>query len=298
MPEGEAAKDWNELHELLAGLAERQRLPRHADRRAWRGERRRPRRARRLAVQARLPGRPSAHHPARPGRQRDRRQDRDRRLRREESGRHLPPARAGRRRSRLPRHARRAAVALRLCRDRQIWADRRSRLLRLVRSQWARRPRRRTATFASRRSARAIRAKARIVAGDVDDRIGQRALLNLGHSFAHAIEAEAGLGIDPSRRGGGARHGARLPLLVGARPLPRRRHRAGRRPSRRCRTAGAAGRRRDWRAAAQKLVELDAPRQEERRRQGRAGPGSRDRPGLPRPAVDERRLAAFLDRAA
>jgi 3-dehydroquinate synthase len=40
----------------------------------------------------------------------------------------------------------------------------------------------------------AIRAKARIVAGDVSDRSGQRALLNLGHSFAHAIEAEAGLG--------------------------------------------------------------------------------------------------------
>ena len=40
----------------------------------------------------------------------------------------------------------------------------------------------------------AIRAKARIVAGDVTDRSGQRALLNLGHSFAHAVEAEAGLG--------------------------------------------------------------------------------------------------------
>ncbi len=40
----------------------------------------------------------------------------------------------------------------------------------------------------------AIRAKARIVVGDVEDRSGKRALLNLGHSFAHAIEAEAGLG--------------------------------------------------------------------------------------------------------
>lgn len=39
-----------------------------------------------------------------------------------------------------------------------------------------------------------ISAKARIVSGDVDDRSGKRALLNLGHSFAHAIEAEAGLG--------------------------------------------------------------------------------------------------------
>ena len=39
-----------------------------------------------------------------------------------------------------------------------------------------------------------IHAKARIVAGDLEDRSGKRALLNLGHSFAHAIEAEAGLG--------------------------------------------------------------------------------------------------------
>jgi 3-dehydroquinate synthase len=39
-----------------------------------------------------------------------------------------------------------------------------------------------------------IQAKARIVASDVEDRSGRRALLNLGHSFAHAIEAEAGLG--------------------------------------------------------------------------------------------------------
>ena len=40
----------------------------------------------------------------------------------------------------------------------------------------------------------AVRAKARIVAGDVEDRSGKRALLNLGHSFGHAIEAEAGIG--------------------------------------------------------------------------------------------------------
>ncbi len=40
----------------------------------------------------------------------------------------------------------------------------------------------------------ALSAKARLIAGDVEDRTGQRALLNLGHSFAHAIESEAGLG--------------------------------------------------------------------------------------------------------
>jgi 3-dehydroquinate synthase len=40
----------------------------------------------------------------------------------------------------------------------------------------------------------AIGTKARIIAGDIEDRTGKRALLNLGHSFGHALEAEAGLG--------------------------------------------------------------------------------------------------------
>nr|WP_294849884.1 3-dehydroquinate synthase family protein [uncultured Sphingomonas sp.] len=40
----------------------------------------------------------------------------------------------------------------------------------------------------------ALRAKARIVGDDVEDKSGKRALLNLGHSFGHAIESEAGLG--------------------------------------------------------------------------------------------------------
>ena len=39
-----------------------------------------------------------------------------------------------------------------------------------------------------------VQSKARIVATDIEDRSGRRALLNLGHSFGHAIEAEAGLG--------------------------------------------------------------------------------------------------------
>jgi 3-dehydroquinate synthase len=42
--------------------------------------------------------------------------------------------------------------------------------------------------------ASAVKAKARIIAGDIEDRTGKRALLNLGHSFGHAIESEAGLG--------------------------------------------------------------------------------------------------------
>ena len=40
----------------------------------------------------------------------------------------------------------------------------------------------------------AVSAKARIVEADTEDRTGLRALLNLGHTFAHAIESAAGLG--------------------------------------------------------------------------------------------------------
>jgi 3-dehydroquinate synthase len=39
-----------------------------------------------------------------------------------------------------------------------------------------------------------VAAKARAVEADVTDRTGVRALLNLGHTFAHAIESAAGLG--------------------------------------------------------------------------------------------------------
>lgn len=42
--------------------------------------------------------------------------------------------------------------------------------------------------------AHCVKAKARVVAADSDDRSGARALLNLGHSFAHAIESAAGIG--------------------------------------------------------------------------------------------------------
>ncbi|HVQ09718.1 MAG TPA: 3-dehydroquinate synthase family protein [Allosphingosinicella sp.] len=38
-----------------------------------------------------------------------------------------------------------------------------------------------------------VRAKAGYVSGDEEDRTGRRALLNFGHSFGHAIEAETGM---------------------------------------------------------------------------------------------------------
>lgn len=42
---------------------------------------------------------------------------------------------------------------------------------------------------------RCVAAKARFVAADVEDRTGVRARLNLGHTFGHAIESAAGLGV-------------------------------------------------------------------------------------------------------
>ncbi len=58
--------------------------------------------------------------------------------------------------------------------------------------------------------ASAIAAKAAIVARDPHERTGERALLNLGHTFGHALEAEAG--YDPER----LRHGEAVAAGIGA----------------------------------------------------------------------------------
>ncbi|MCM8556370.1 3-dehydroquinate synthase [Sphingomicrobium sediminis] len=50
------------------------------------------------------------------------------------------------------------------------------------------------ADAAARAIATAVEAKASYVRGDLEDRTGRRALLNLGHTFGHAIESIAGLG--------------------------------------------------------------------------------------------------------
>ena len=57
------------------------------------------------------------------------------------------------------------------------------------------------------------RMKAEIVAGDERETGDSRALLNFGHTFGHALEAETGFGDRAAaRRGGGARHGAGVRL--------------------------------------------------------------------------------------
>jgi 3-dehydroquinate synthase len=43
--------------------------------------------------------------------------------------------------------------------------------------------------------ARTVEYKGRIVEEDPEERTGKRALLNLGHTFGHALEAAAGLGV-------------------------------------------------------------------------------------------------------
>ena len=49
--------------------------------------------------------------------------------------------------------------------------------------------------------------KAEVVAAD-ERESGLRALLNLGHTYGHAIEAEMGYGVRlAARRSGGCRHG-------------------------------------------------------------------------------------------
>ena len=66
--------------------------------------------------------------------------------------------------------------------------------------------------------AHSVAAKARIVAEDERETTGARALLNLGHTFGHALEAETGYSRPPAaRRGGGARHGAGGALFGAAR---------------------------------------------------------------------------------
>ena len=82
------------------------------------------------------------------------------------------------------------------------------------------------------------RAKAAIVADDEKEEKGTRALLNLGHTFGHALEAYAGYSRPPAAwRGDRHRHATRLQLLGRARAVPGRRCCARRAPLHRRRPA-------------------------------------------------------------
>jgi 3-dehydroquinate synthase len=60
--------------------------------------------------------------------------------------------------------------------------------------------------------ARALRAKARVVESDPEERSGARALLNFGHTLGHALEAEAGYGA--LLHGDAVAHGLRFALRL------------------------------------------------------------------------------------
>ncbi len=127
------------------------------------------------------------------------------------------------------------------------------------------------------------RAKAEIVAEDEREE-GRRALLNLGHTFGHALEAATGFGSDLLHGEAvaiGMDHGVRAVGAAG--PLPRRRPGSRAPPLRR---GGAAHRRRGAGQPQARPGGADRPhaaRQEGARRRGDLHPGARHRPGLHRP---------------
>ena len=88
----------------------------------------------------------------------------------------------------------------------QVRPDRRPGLLRLARSDMPRLLAR-DAEALAHAIRRSCEIKAEIVARDEREQ-GERALLNLGHTFGHAIESATGYGDLAARRGGRRRHGA------------------------------------------------------------------------------------------
>ena len=111
---------------------------------------------------------------------------------RQEPGRAVPPAAAGARRHRDARDPRSAAAARRLRRGGQVRPARRSDFF-----AWLERNGAAVCAGEPEACRRAVRtscaAKAAIVAED-EREAGRRALLNLGHTFGHALEAETGFG--------------------------------------------------------------------------------------------------------
>ena len=183
----------------------------------------------------------------RAGRQRGRRQDRDRRVRGEERHRQLPPAGAGAGRPGVARHARPAPIALGLCRDRQIWPDRRSGLLRLVPRQWRGAAGRRPALRQTRLPPRYARRRAMIAATSRTARASAPCSISATPLPMPSKQRRAR--PSASRRGGGGRHGPRAAFLARRSATAPPRRRAPRRPPRRRRATDAAGRGRRRRAA-------------------------------------------------
>ena len=138
---GEATKGWAGARAGGRVADRREGRPRRPRRRLRRRRRRRPRGLRRGGAAPRRRLRADPDDAARPGRQLGRRQDRDQLAPGQEPGRRLPPAAAGARRHRAPRHPARARLPRRLRRGGEVRPARRRGLLRLARGERRRRSR-------------------------------------------------------------------------------------------------------------------------------------------------------------
>ncbi len=280
---GEASKSYASLARVCDAVLEARIERGRSGGRARRRRRGRSRGLRRRGRPARRALRAGSDDAARAGRFLRRRQDRDQLPARQEPRRRLPPAEPRARRYRRARHAAAARVARGLCRGGEIRPDRRCRVLRLVRSATGRACSRADRS-ATRRSAASCRAKAAVVVRDEREE-GDRALLNLGHTFAHAFERITGydgarlVHGEASRSASPARSGSPRPLGLCSRPGCR----AGRTaPALR---SGLPTRLRDvpgWDGDVDSL--LDAMAQDKKVKAGRADlhPRARHRPELRR----------------
>ena len=208
VPDGEAHKNLATLQRRAHAAARAARRALDDAGRARRRRRRRHRGLRRRDLPARHAVRAGADHAARAGRFVGRRQDRRQPSARQEHDRRVPSA---------ARRADRHAIACRrspsassragLAEVIKYGAIRDARVLRVARSE-RRAPARARCRRAHRmRSPRAAGSRRDIVAAD-EREAGERALLNFGHTFGHAIESGDGLRRMAARRGGRGGHGA------------------------------------------------------------------------------------------
>ena len=169
-----------------------------------------------------------------------------------------------------------------------------ARAVRLARGRMARRSSPAIPPRATQAIAAAVAGKARIVEEDERETSGRRALLNLGHTFGHALEAETGYSDSPAPRRGGRARAACSPSLsrpsAGSAPL--------RTPSAYARISTAVGlpttlAELGLAGAGRAARRAHAARQEARRRPDRFHSGARHRRGVRRQVGRARRCRRF-----
>jgi 3-dehydroquinate synthase len=183
---GEKTKCFDELIEGLRPCARGAAGTRRCCAGAWRRRDRRSCGLCRGHRPARHAVHPGADQPACAGGFVRRRQDRHQFIARQEPDRGVSPAGSGAGRHRCSRYSSGPRVPGRLCGNGQIRIDRPAGVLRLARTNWRE-------VFSGGEAriqaiATSCQAKADVVAAD-ERESGARALLNLGHTFGHALEA-------------------------------------------------------------------------------------------------------------